>query len=199
MAGSLIAAIILGMAGGYLFLDTGDKGTLDTILMRALYFMILVGGIEIGSNKELVRRVFAPQNLFFAVAVPIAVIFGSFAGGYVSSFFTGLSIYDSVLVTAGLGWYSLSSVVVSTMYSTEIGAISFLSNMLRETSSFILIPLIARFNKLLCIAPGGAGTMDSLLPVMIKSTDMQTGLFAFINGLTLSLLVPILLSLLLEG
>ena len=199
MAVSLILAMLLGAVGGYFFLDIGAKDTLDTVLMRALYFMILVGGIEIGSNKDLVRKIFIPQNLFFALAVPVTIIIGSFAGGYLSSFFTGLSIYDSVLVTAGLGWYSLSSVVVSTMYSTEIGAISFLSNMLRETVSFILIPLLARFNKLLCIAPGGAGTMDSLLPIMIKSTDMQTGLFSFINGVILSLIVPIILSVLLEG
>lgn len=198
MVYSLLAAIGAGIAFGYFCLDITAKDTLDTVLMWALYFMVLVGGIEIGSNRELLRKICTPQNLFFAVTIPATVIAGSFAGGYVSSFFTGLSVYDSLLVTAGLGWYSLSSVVVSTMYSSELGAISFLSNMLRETSSFILIPLLARFNKILCIAPGGAGTMDSLLPIMIKSTDMRTGMFAFISGLIISLLVPIFLSLLLE-
>lgn len=198
MVCSLIAAIAAGIGLGYFFLDVTAKDTLDTILMWALYFMVLVGGIEIGSNRELVRKIFTPQNLFFAVAVPLVIIIGSFAGGWVSSFFTGLSLYDTFLVTSGLGWYSLSSVVISTMYSNELGAVSFLSNMLRETSAFILIPLLARFNKLLCIAPGGAGTMDSLLPIMIKSTDMRTGMFAFISGLIISLLVPVFLSLLLE-
>ena len=79
MAVSLILAMLLGVAGGYFFLDIGDKDTLDTVLMRALYFMILVCGIEIGSNKDLVRKIFIPQNLFFALAVPVTIIIGSFA------------------------------------------------------------------------------------------------------------------------
>lgn len=195
---ALLGAIAVGIGGGYLWLDVSDKPLLDTVLMTALDFMVLVAGIEIGSNRQLLQRICTPQNMAFAVAIPAAVIIGSFAGGCLSSLFTGLSLYDSLLVTSGLGWYSLSSVVVSTMYSTELGAISFLSNMLRETSSFILIPLLARWNKLLCIAPGGAGAMDSLLPLTIKSTDMRTGMFSFISGLVLSLIVPLLLSLLLS-
>lgn len=198
MVYSLLAAIAAGAAAGYFFLDVTAKSTLDTVLMSALYFMVAVGGIEIGSNRELLRKIFTPHNLLLAVGTPLLVILGSFAGGWLSSFITGMSLYDTFLVTAGLGWYSLSSVVVSTMYSNELGAVSFLSNMLRETSAFILIPLLGRFNKLLAVAPGGAGTMDSLLPIMIRSTDMHTGMFAFINGLILSLVVPVLLSLMLE-
>lgn len=195
---ALLGTIVLGIIGGHLFLDVSAKDTLDTILMTALDFMVLVAGIEIGSNRQLLQRICTPQNLALAVAIPVAIIIGSFVGGGISSVFTGLSLYDSLLVTAGLGWYSLSSVVVSTMHSTELGAISFLSNMLRETSAFILIPLLARWNKLMCIAPGGAGAMDSLLPLTIKATDMQTGMFSFISGLVLSLVVPLFLSLLLS-
>lgn len=195
---ALLGAIAVGMLGGYLWLDVTAKDTLDTVLMTALDFMVLVAGIEIGSNRQLLQRIFTPQNMALALAIPFAIIVGSFAGGGLSSLFTGLSLYDSLLVTAGMGWYSLSSVVISTMHSTELGAISFLSNMLRKTSSFILIPLLARWNRLMCIAPGGAGAMDSLLPLTIKSTDMRTGMFSFISGLVLSLVVPLFLSLLLN-
>ena len=40
--------------------------------------------------------------------------------------------------------------------------------------------------------------MDSLLPLTIKATDMRTGMFSFISGLVLSLVVPLFLSLLLS-
>lgn len=195
---ALFAAILLGMGGGYLFLDITAKPLLDETLLAALDFMVLVAGIEIGSNRRLLRQVCTPKNLALALALPAATLLGSLGGAYLSSFVTGLSVYDSILVAAGLGWYSLSSVVISTMHSTELGAISFLSNMLREVSSFMLIPLLARWHKLLTIAPGGAGTMDSLLPLVIRAAGMRTGMFSFINGLILSLLVPVLLSLLLD-
>ncbi len=194
---ALFGALISGVGIGYLFLDVSHKDLLDTILMNALNFMILVAGIEIGSNRKLLAKICTPQNLALAVALPVASIFGSLLGAYASHFVTGLSAADSILVASGLGWYSLSSVVISTMHSTELGAIAFLGNMLREVSSFILIPLLARWHKLMCIAPGGAATMDSLLPLVINAAGMHTGMFSFINGLVLSLLVPLFLSFLL--
>lgn len=196
---SLFAAIIGGMGLGYLCFDVSDKPTLDTVLMTALNFMVLVAGIEIGGNRKLLAKICTPKNMVLAIALPLGTIIGSFAGGYLSSFITGLSTYDSILVASGLGWYSLSSVVISTMYSTELGAIAFLGNMMREVFSFILIPILPRWHKLMCIAPGGAATMDSLLPLVINSAGMHTGMFSFINGLVLSLLVPVFLSLLLNG
>lgn len=195
---ALFAAILAGMGGGYLFLDVTAKPLLDEILMTALDFMVLVAGIEIGGNRRLLRQICTPKNLTLALALPCATVAGSLGGAYLSSFLTGLGVYESILVAAGLGWYSLSSVVISTMYSTELGAIAFLSNMLREVSSFVLIPLLARWHGLLAIAPGGAGTMDSMLPLVIRAAGMNAGMFSFINGLLLSLLVPVLLSLLLK-
>ena len=197
MVGALLGTIVVGMVLGYMFLDVTAKPLLDETLMAALDFMGFVAGIEIGSNRRLLKQICTPKNLALALALPTGVVIGSLGGAYVSHFLTDLSVYDSILVGSGLGWYSLSSVVISTLYSTELGAVAFLANMLREVSSFVLIPLLARWNKLMCIAPGGAGTMDSLLPLVIRGAGMHAGMFAFINGLILSLLVPVLLSLLL--
>lgn len=194
---ALFGAIIAGIGVGYLFFNVSDKPMLDSILMTALNFMVLVAGVEIGSNRKLLAKICTPQNITLALALPVATIVGSLGGGYLSHFLTGLDAYDSILVASGLGWYSLSSVVISTMHSTELGAIAFLGNMLREVSSFILIPLLARWYKLMSIAPGGAATMDSLLPLVINAAGMDTGMFSFINGLVLSLLVPVFLSVLL--
>ena len=59
--------------------------------------------------------------------------------------------------------------------------------------------LRVKINKFLALAPSGAATMDSGLPVVIKYTNIHVGLFAFINGLLLTLLVPVLLSVLMPG
>ena len=197
MVAGLFLAIILGVVGGHYFIDLSQRELLDTILMHALYCMILIAGIEIGSNRQLLKKICTPQNLLLALALPVANIIGSLLGAWGSCWILGLGFYDANLLALSLGWYSLSSVLVSTAYSTEVGTLVFLSNMLREVSSFVLIPVLARWHKLLCIAPGGAATMDSLLPLVIRAGGMHTGMFSFVQGLVLSLLVPLFLSILL--
>lgn len=195
---SVAVSLVGGLLFGYLFLDTGVKDTLDLILMSALDVMIFVAGIEIGSNRGILKRICNVHSALLALAIPLAVACGSICGALLLGHIAGLSAYDSLLVGGGLGWYSFSSVVISAMYSTEIGTVAFLANMMREISGFFLIPLLVRVHKFLALAPSGAATMDSGLPVVIKYTNLHVGMYSFINGLVLTLIVPVLISWLLS-
>lgn len=195
---SVAVSLVGGLLFGYLFLDTGVKNTLDLILMSALDVMIFIAGIEIGSNRGILKRICNVHSALLALAVPLAVACGSICGALLLGHIAGLSAYDSLLVGGGLGWYSFSSVVISAMYSTEIGTVAFLANMMREISGFFLIPLLVRVHKFLALAPSGAATMDSGLPVVIKYTNLHVGMYSFINGLVLTLIVPVLISWLLS-
>ena len=187
---SVAVSLIGGLLFGYLFLDTGIKDTLDV--------MIFIAGIEIGSNRGILKRICNLHSALLALAIPLAVACGSICGALLLGHIAGLSAYDSLLVGGGLGWYSFSSVVISAMYSTEIGTVAFLANMMREISGFFLIPLLVRVHKFLVLAPSGAATMDSGLPVVIKYTNLHVGMYSFINGLVLTLIVPVLISWLLS-
>lgn len=195
---SVAVSLVGGLLFGYLFLDTGVKNTLDLILMSALDVMIFIAGIEIGSNRGILKRICNLHSALLALAIPFAVACGSICGALLLGHIAGLSAYDSLLVGGGLGWYSFSSVVISAMYSTEIGTVAFLANMMREISGFFLIPLLVRVHKFLALAPSGAATMDSGLPVVIKYTNLHVGMYSFINGLVLTLIVPVLISWLLS-
>lgn len=195
---SVAVSLVGGLIFGYLFLDTGVKDTLDLILMSALDVMIFISGIEIGSNRGILKRICNVHSALLALAIPLAVACGSICGALLLGHIAGLSAYDSLLVGGGLGWYSFSSVVISAMYSTEIGTVAFLANMMREISGFFLIPLLVRVHKFLALAPSGAATMDSGLPVVIKYTNLHVGMYSFINGLVLTLIVPVLISWLLS-
>lgn len=195
---SVAVSLVGGLLFGYLFLDTGVKDTLDLILMSALDVMIFIAGIEIGSNRGILKRICNLHSALLALAIPLAVACGSICGALLLGHIAGLSAYDSLLVGGGLGWYSFSSVVISAMYSTEIGTVAFLANMMREISGFFLIPLLVRVHKFLALAPSGAATMDSGLPVVIKYTNLHVGMYSFINGLVLTLIVPLLISWLLS-
>lgn len=195
---SVAVSLVGGLLFGYLFLNTGVKDTLDLILMSALDVMIFIAGIEIGSNRGILKRICNLHSALLALAIPLAVVCGSICGALLLGHIAGLSAYDSLLVGGGLGWYSFSSVVISAMYSTEIGTVAFLANMMREISGFFLIPLLVRVHKFLALAPSGAATMDSGLPVVIKYTNLHVGMYSFINGLVLTLIVPVLISWLLS-
>lgn len=195
---SVAVSLVGGLLFGYLFLDTGIKDTLDFILMSALDVMIFIAGIEIGSNRGILKRICNLHSALLALAIPLAVACGSICGALLLGHIAGLSAYDSLLVGGGLGWYSFSSVVISAMYSTEIGTVAFLANMMREISGFFLIPLLVRVHKFLALAPSGAATMDSGLPVVIKYTNLHVGMYSFINRLVLTLIVPVLISWLLS-
>lgn len=195
---SVAVSLVGGLLFGYLFLNTGVKDTLDLILMSALDVMIFIAGIEIGSNRGILKRICNVHSALLALAIPLAVACGSICGALLLGHIAGLSAYDSLLVGGGLGWYSFSSVVISAMYSTEIGTVAFLANMMREISGFFLIPLLVRVHKFLALAPSGAATMDSGLPVVIKYTNLHVGMYSFINGLVLTLIVPVLISWLLS-
>lgn len=195
---SVAVSLVGGLIFGYLFLDTGVKDTLDLILMSALDVMIFIAGIEIGSNRGILKRICNVHSALLALAIPLAVACGSICGALFLGHIAGLSAYDSLLVGGGLGWYSFSSVVISAMYSTEIGTVAFLANMMREISGFFLIPFLVRVHKFLALAPSGAATMDSGLPVVIKYTNLHVGMYSFINGLVLTLIVPVLISWLLS-
>ena len=195
---SVAVSLVGGLLFGYLFLDTGVKDTLDLILMSALDVMIFIAGIEIGSNRGILKRICNLHSALLALAIHLAGGCGGICGALLLGHIAGLSAYDSLLVGGGLGWYSFSSVVISAMYSTEIGTVAFLANMMREISGFFLIPLLVRVHKFLALAPSGAATMDSGLPVVIKYTNLHVGMYSFINGLVLTLIVPVLISWLLS-
>ena len=94
MVCALLGTIVVGMVLGYMFLDVTAKPILDETLMAALDFMGFVAGIEIGSNRRLLKQICTPKNLALALALPTGVVIGSLGGAYVSHFLTGLSVYD---------------------------------------------------------------------------------------------------------
>lgn len=191
MSLSIIVSVCSGILLGFLCVPMSLKPVFEQASSYALYFLILTVGIEIGYNRSVFHRlrVLGPKVLF----IPLAIVLGSLTGGLLTGLLLGRPIGVSLAIASGFGWYSLSGVLLSRLANAEIGAIAFLSNVLRELMAVLAIPYIARhLNFLTCIAPAGATSMDSTLPVISESTNSETALIAFISGFTLTVLVPIL-------
>ena len=76
----------------------------------------------------------------------------------------------------------------------QVGSITFLANLLRELVSFFSIPWIAKhLNYPTCIAPAGATSEDTTLPMLIRCTNGETVVLSVLNGVICSALVPVLI------
>lgn len=168
---------------------------LDTFTTAALCLLLAGIGVELGSQFVTWSRL---RSLGLRIIlVPVLVAAGSLGGALAAGVLLGVPLNEAAAVGAGFGWYSLSGVLLAKIYSVETGALAFLTNVMREVISFVLIPLLAaRVGRLAAVAPGGATTMDTTLPLIARVTDADTTVIALVNGTTLSALVPVLVPLL---
>jgi len=196
MLGAIIITIILGVASGYFILPTSSIEYLDSVSTISLAILLLGVGIDIGRNKGIIDDL--KRLGFKVILVPVLIAIGSITGAILFGILIKLPVNESSAIGAGFGWYSLSAIILTKTYSTDIGALAFLTNIFRELFALVLIPILAKLGtKITVIAPGGATTMDTTLPLITKSVnDAEIAVVAFISGAVLSTLVPVLVPLL---
>ncbi len=189
-----VIALFLGIVYGLSGINIEIVGSVAEHTHYILYLLMFLVGISIGLNRGIVQKLKEYHIKIFII--PFGIIVGSLTGGIVCSFFTGIPMDTSTAIASGLGWYSLSGVMVSEFAGASLGSITFLSNLMREIFSFFIIPLIAKYlNFPTCIAPAGATSEDTTLPMLIRYTNEETVVLSVINGIICSAAVPILINL----
>ena len=163
-----------------------------------LYGLMFLVGISMGIDKKSFRLLIKSSWKVFLV--PLTVIVGSLIGSMVvAAFITKINFVDSLSVGAGFGYYSLSSIMIGEVRGEELGTIALLANLFRELFTLLLAPaLVWSFGKLAPIASGGATAMDTTLPVITKFSGKEYAAISILSGTVLTLLVPLLESLLLS-
>lgn len=159
----------------------------------ALYILLMIVGFDIGRDTESLKKLFTADR--YAFLIPIGTILGTLMGGLLASFFISIELKHSLAIASGFGWYSLSAVIISKSLGADYGSIAFLSNVFREVISIVIIPFIARYlGAFVAIAPAGATSMDTTLPIIEKYGGDEVAVVAFIHGFILSSLVPFFVS-----
>lgn len=189
----MVLALILGLMYGLFGLDFAFLNLISENTDMVLYILMFSVGISIGMQKGIFSKIREYHLKIFII--PIGIIIGSLLGGVICSLILKMPIGYGTAITSGLGWYSLAGVTLSNLVTAEIGSIAFMSNLMREMFSFVLIPFLAvHFNYYTCIAPAGATSEDTTLPLMLKYTDEETVVLSVFNGVICSMMVPILIS-----
>lgn len=192
----IIAAVLCLIAGvicGQLFFPPKTVEFFSSVADYALILLMFSVGISVGENKLLFRKM-REYNVRVLV-IPLGIIVGSLLGGVAGCIALQMPLRESLCIAAGMGWYSLSGVLLTDLISAEIGTIAFLCNILREILTFLLIPVLAKYlNGYTAIAPAGATSSDTSLSILMKYTDEETAMMAVINGVLCTSVIPILIN-----
>ena len=191
MTKRILAAVALGMVAG-IFLPDGFSTFNGYIMDLGLCALLFFVGIDLGRSEDIVPKI---KRLGLKILlVPLAIALGSITGGVLAGLLLGYAWNEGAAVASGLAWYSLAPILIAP-YSSELSAVAFLSNVIREVVAVIMIPFVARkIGYFEAVAPTAAAGMDTLLPIVSKETDSTTAIVCFVSGVVLSFSVPFLVS-----
>lgn len=198
IVGAFIVGCIVGLADWTPeWLAEGD------VAMWVLYALMIQVGIGIGSDSRLkeILRTLTPRLLL----LPCATIVGTLIAVAAASFLLPRwSLSEVLAVGSGMGYYSLSSILVTTLkepqlgavVAAELGTIALMANILREMFTLLFAPMMVRwFSPVAPICSGGATTMDVTLPVITRYSGREWVFVAIVHGILVDFSVPLLVPL----
>jgi uncharacterized membrane protein YbjE (DUF340 family) len=191
----IVIALALGGMAGYLNNNWGSvtagNFVSNYLFNASLLLLLFAMGVSFGMDKESMNKM---KRLGFKILVfPFAVAVGSILGGLVGGLVLRINVNASMAVSAGCGWYTLAGPLAGQLFDPAWGALGFTVNFLRELITITSISLIVKVDKYAPIAFGGATTMDTTLPVIVRYCGTDTLIIAFSSGFILSIAAPLMM------
>ncbi|MEJ5272761.1 MAG: lysine exporter LysO family protein [Spirochaetota bacterium] len=168
-----------------------EEIVINSISEKVLYALLLFVGMDLGRNFLILKKQKLKINSIFLPVESIAI---TFISSFFFSFVFGKKLIDGMIIYGGLGWYSLSSVLLSVKGLTTLSIYSFIHNVFREVIAIISAPLVARLDPNLPILIGGATSMDVMLPFVQKYSGHIFTLASFYSGMICSLSVSFIIN-----
>lgn len=196
MKGSVIifGFFITGVACGRLGIVPEDIDY-NNVSYYVLCALILCVGFSVGNDTSTLKK-FRKLNPGLAL-LPVMSLLGTIAGSLlVALMFTEHSPSEWLAVGGGMGYYSISSVLISEYRGPELGTIALLSNIVREMITLLGAPLLVRiFGSLSPIATAGATAMDISLPIITRACGTRYIPVSIYSGLVTDFSVPFIVTL----
>ena len=158
--------------------------------------MMFFVGIGIGGD---IKSLYVPIKKYKLkiILIPLATIFGSIIITALISPLFDITTKETIAIGSGFGYYSLSAIFLNKLAGYEIGMMALISNMTREITALLFIPILARYcGKLAPISAAGATSIDPTVPIIAKSCGEQFIVISIFHGILVDISVPIIISLL---
>lgn len=179
--GSKISAYVLVALAAGLAAGAVAKFEYSALVEPLLLLLLVLAGADISRARFTLDR-YAVLSPVVAVAAAILVA---------PLFYIAFGINPAVAF--GMGWYSFTGPYLARVAGPEAGVYGLLVNFLREQLTYVAAPLLAkRFSKIGVLAVGGATTMDNTLPVYTALYGSTFAIYAFTNGVVLTLATPVI-------
>lgn len=206
MKGTVIVIIIFALgclAGWSGLVDLESMGKAGSDLpVYILYVLMFLVGVSMGCNPELKKIVKSVRPKI--LLLPLATIAGTLVfSAAVSLLISRWSVADCLAVGSGMGYYSLSSVLIAqykemslgAQLAAELGTVALLTNVFREIFTLISTPALNKwFGPFAPIASAGVTAIDVCLPVITRYTGDRMLPAAIVSGVVTDFSVPILVS-----
>jgi uncharacterized membrane protein YbjE (DUF340 family) len=191
----ILTVLFLGAVAGYANSVWGSvvaDSWLSYLFDFALLVLLFVMGLSFGLNKAAMGKL---RRVGVKILVlPFCIALGSIVGGLVGGLLLDINVFGSMAVCAGFGWYTLAGPLAGQLLGTEFGALGFAVNFLRELLTIASISLTAKAGKYVSVAFGGATTMDTTLPVIVRYCSSEALISAFSSGFILSVAAPFVIT-----
>lgn len=168
-----------------------------------LYMLVIQIGVNLGYGGNF-RKILANIS-FRAILLPLGTIVGTLIFTVLAGLFIGgWSITDYLALGSGLGYYSLSSVLIIDIKSettgldvaTQLGMLALLVNIIREMTALVCGPwFVKAFGRYAPISAAGVTSMDVTMPMIVRCTGQEMMPIALMHGLVLEVCVPLFVSL----
>lgn len=198
----IIGAFVLGCMAGLCGIIPDEVSGSD-LTTWILYVLMLQVGIGLGRDPQIIQVVksIRPRLLL----LPLATIVGGLAASFLISFaISRWSAAEVMAVGSGFGYYSLSSILITSLKEASIGAqaaaelgtIALISNIFREMITLLFAPLMLKaFGPAAPISAGGATTADVTLPVITNVCGKEWIFASILHGVLVDFSVPFLVPL----
>ena len=186
----LCSMVVIGFFIGLLSKDAVNLPFgASTYILIALIFCV---GIQLRNNGISLREVLFNKR---GIYTGFIMIITSLIGGIIAALVLNLPITQGLAISSGLGWYSLSSVVITNAWGPEFGSIAFFNDLSREIISLFVIPLFMLRYRSTAVGLAGATALDCTLPIIQRSGGIQVVPLAISFGFVTNIAPPILLAL----
>lgn len=197
----VVLTFIVGCITGFL---TNIQWQLHKLSLGILYLLMFQVGISIGcsDNLKAILKIFRPKMLL----LPLATLLGTLSfSALVSLCLVQWGFFDTMAVGAGLGYYSLSSVLITQIkmqtlgeqLAVELGTIALLSNIFRELLALVGAPFFKKYFGLFApVCAAGVTSVDVALPAIGRVSGEKMIPIALFHGMILDMSVPIIVPLL---
>ena len=194
IVGCFVAGVLVALAGWI-----PDWLPMGQITTWGLYLLLVCVGFGLGMEEgffESLKTLPIRSLLLPLITVAGSLIGGLLAWGLLSWFHMSVpDLTDTLAVTSGFGYYSLSSVLLDEQRGPMVATIALAANLLRELLTLLTAPLLRKwFGPYAIISSGGATSMDTTLPVAVRYGGSRYAPVSVYHGFVLTVAVPFIVS-----